>query len=267
MNVLNVPVTRYTDHGSTVEGEQLAMEEPLEIHIDGERFYMTMRLPGEEIPLAVGLCFTEGIIGSVDDLAGASYCGDLSANKIDIRLNDKEKRETVLAQKRRRSVAYSSCGICGSDMVEDLACSINKIKIKTTIEFSMLSRMQQTLVEKQDVHRATRGTHAAGIFDAKGGLLSFAEDVGRHNALDKAIGKLVLERRVGEAAVVQLSSRLSYEMVMKSVRLGAEILVGVSAATSLAVEVGRRMGLTLVGSLRNNRGNVFTHPERLVTRP
>lgn len=131
----------------------------------------------------------------------------------------------------------------------------------------MLSRMQQALVEKQDVHRATRGTHAAGIFDAKGGLLSFAEDVGRHNALDKAIGKLVLERRVGEAAVVQLSSRLSYEMVMKSVRLGAEILVGVSAATSLAVEVGRRMGLTLVGSLRNNRGNVFTHPERLVTRP
>jgi FdhD protein len=113
----------------------------------------------------------------------------------------------------------------------------------------------------------TRGTHAAGIFDGLGNLLSFSEDVGRHNALDKAIGKILFERKIHEAAIVQLSSRLSYEMVMKSVRLGAEILTGVSSATSLAIELANSMGITLVGSLRDNRGNVFSYPERLTTRP
>jgi len=95
-------------------------------------------------------------------------------------------------------------------------------------------------------------------------LLSFAEDVGRHNALDKAIGKILLEGKIREAAIVHLSSRLSYEMVMKAARLRAEILTGVSAATSLAIQVAEAIGITLVGSLRDDRGNVFTHPERLI---
>jgi FdhD protein len=264
MNVLNVPVAKYTLQGHSPANEHVAMEEPLEICIDGEPFYMTMRLPGEEIPLALGLCFTEGIIRSMDDVSGANYCGDLSANKINVFLSEERKSRPPLPQKQKRSVTYSSCGLCGSDMIEDLGKSIEKIKIKTTVEFPKLSQMQQAVVEKQDVHRATRGTHAAGIFDAQGNLLSFAEDVGRHNALDKAIGKILFERRIHEAAIVHLSSRLSYEMVMKTARLGAEILTGVSSATSLAIELASATGITLIGSFRENRGNVFTYPERLL---
>lgn len=265
MNVMNVPVVKYSDHSHSLESEQVAMEEPLEIYIDDEQFYMTMRLPGEEIPLAIGLCFTEGIIRSMDDVSGANFCSDLSANKVNIYLSDKKKNEGPLLKKQKRFTTYSSCGVCGSDMVEDLAGSIDKIPVKTKVEFSKLLQMQRVIVDKQDVHRLTRGTHAAGIFDVQGNLLSFSEDVGRHNALDKAIGKLLLEKNIHVASIVHLSSRLSYEMVMKSVRLGAEILTGVSSATSLAVEVAKAMGLTIIGSLRENRGNVFTYPERLVT--
>jgi FdhD protein len=267
MNVLSIPVVKYSDHDNSPANEQVAMEEPLEIYIDDEPFYMTMRLPGEEIPLAVGLCFTEGIIRSMEDVSGANYCSDMSANKINIYLSEKRKKEGPLLQKQKRSTTYSSCGLCGTDMIEDLGKSLQKVEKKITIEFSKLTQMQEIIVEKQDVHRVTRGTHAAGIFDGLGNLLSFSEDVGRHNALDKAIGKILFERKIHEAAIVQLSSRLSYEMVMKSVRLGAEILTGVSSATSLAIELANSMGITLVGSLRDNRGNVFSYPERLTTRP
>jgi len=267
MNVLNTPVFKFSDHDYSATTENVAMEEPLEIYIDDEPFYMTMRLPGEEIPLAVGLCFTEGIISSRDDLSGANYCSDMSANKINIYLSEKKRKEGPLAQKQKRSTTYSSCGLCGTDMIEDLGKCLRPIEKTITIEFTRLPEMQRVLVEKQDVHRATRGTHAAGIFDARGNLLSFSEDVGRHNALDKAIGKLVFEQKIHQAAIVNLSSRLSYEMVMKSVRLGAEILTGVSSATSLAIDLAKAMGITLVGSLRDNRGNVFTHPERLIAHP
>lgn len=264
MNMLEVPVVKYLDQDRTFVNDRVAMEEPLEIYIDNEPFYTTMRLPGEEIPLALGLCFTDGMIRSMDDVAGANYCSDLSANRINIYLSDAKKKEGPLVHKHKRSIAYSSCGVCGSDMIDDLTGSIAKIEKKVTIEFSKLFPMQRMMVEKQDVHHATGGTHAAGIFDARGGLLSCAEDVGRHNALDKAIGKILLEGRVHEAAIVHLSSRLSYEMVTKTARLGAEILTGVSAATSLAIKVAQAVGLTLVGSLRGNRGNVFTYPERLM---
>lgn len=266
MNVLSIPVVKYSDSEFSSSTKKVAMEEPLEIYIDDEPFYMTMRLPGEEIPLAVGLCFTDGIIRSMDDLAGANYCSDLSANKINIYLSGKRKKEGPIAQKQKKSPTYSSCGICGSDMIQDLSSLTKKIDIKTVIEFSKLSIMQQAVVEKQGVYHETGGTHAAGLFDAQGNLLTFAEDVGRHNALDKAIGKALFAQKIHEVAIVQLSSRLSYEMVMKATKVGAEILSGVSAATTLAIELARTMGLTLIGSFRGNKGDVYTYPERLIIR-
>lgn len=264
MSVLEVPVVKYTDHDHTPASETVAMEEPLEIYIDGESFYTTMRLPGEEIPLALGLCFTDGVIQSMDDVSGANYCSELSANRINIYLSDAKRKKGPPVRRHKQSISYSSCGVCGSDMIEDLSGSIARVDKKVTIGFSELFPMQQIMAEKQEVHHATGGTHAASIFDARGGFLSFAEDVGRHNALDKAIGKILLEGRIPEAAIVHLSSRLSYEMVMKTARLGAEILTGVSAATSLAIQVAQALGLTLVATLRAPRGNVFTYPERLV---
>ena len=263
-NVLEVPVVKYSRHEKTPVSETVAMEEPLEIYIDNEPLYMTMRLPGEEIPLALGICFTDGVIHSMDDVDGANYCSDISANKINIYLSEAKRKKGPLPGKQKRFISYSSCGICGSDMIDDLTRSVERIEKTITVDFSRLFPMQRMMVERQVAHRSTGGTHAASIFDSEGNFLSFAEDVGRHNALDKAIGKILLEGKIREAAIVHLSSRLSYEMVMKAARLRAEILTGVSAATSLAIQVAEAIGITLVGSLRDDRGNVFTHPERLI---
>ena len=263
MNVLTVPVVKYRKTESLHVEELVAVEEPLEIFVNDESFYMTMRLPGEEIPLSLGLCFTEGIIQSMDDVAGASYCNDLSANKINIYLSEKKKNEAPISQRQKRFTTYSSCGICGSDMVQELGRAFVKIQEKTKIRLSMLSDLQEIIVQKQSAYEATGGTHAAGIFDPKGSLLSFSEDVGRHNALDKAIGKLLFEKKINQAAIVVLSSRLSYEMVMKSSRLGAEILAGFSAPTSLGIELASKMGITLIGLMRGDKGSIYAHPERI----
>jgi len=263
-DVCEVSVVKRSGEDSVGRVERVAIEEPLEVYIENEAFYMTMRLPGEEIPLALGLCFTDGLIASMDDVAGANYCSDVSANKINVYLSESKKKAGPLVPKRRQLTVYSSCGVCGSDMIGDLRMSIPPVDKKTVMEFTRLFPMQKMMVERQRAHHITGGTHAASLFDAEGGFLSFAEDVGRHNALDKAIGKLLLEGRVHEAAIVHLSSRLSFEMVVKAARLGAEILTGVSAATSLAIETADALGITLIGTLRNPRGNIFTHPDRIL---
>ncbi|HEX2966098.1 MAG TPA: formate dehydrogenase accessory sulfurtransferase FdhD [Syntrophorhabdaceae bacterium] len=263
MNLLNIPVLKYTGAVSSKIDEKVAVEEPLEIFINDESFYMTMRMPGEEIPLSLGLCFTEGIIDSMDDVAGANYCSDLSANKINVYLSEKKKKEGPISQRQKRFTTYSSCGICGSDMIRELGKSVSGIQEKTQMHISMMSVMQDALMAKQDAYRGTGGTHAAAIFSSAGDLLSFSEDVGRHNALDKAIGKLLFAGKIKDAAIVMLSSRLSYEMVMKCARLGVEILAGFSAPTSLGVELADKTGITLIGLVRGNKGNIYTHPDRI----
>ncbi len=260
-----VPIVRLTK-GELVRTEDVVtIEEPLEIFIDDEQFYMTMRMPGEEIPLALGICFTDGIIDSMDDVAGANYCSDVSRNKINIYLSPAKKKAGSLKQRQRRFPAYSSCGICGTDMIEEFSNPLARIGQTITMDISRIAAMQRIAQEKQEVFPATGGTHAAAIFSAAGELLSSSEDVGRHNALDKAIGKLLFSRAVSKAAVVILTSRLSFEMVQKTVRLGAEILCGASPPTTLAIELADKTGLTLIGFFRGDRGNIYAHPERIWT--
>ncbi len=263
-DVREVSVVRRSGDDVVRRTERVAIEEPLEVYIENESFYTTMRLPGEEIPLALGLCFTDGIITSMDDVAGADHCDDLSANKVTIHLSEARKKMGLPPRERRQPAMYSSCGVCGSDLIGDLTRSIPVVEKRTTVEFSRLFSMQRAMVDKQKAHHLTGATHAASLFDGQGGFLAFAEDVGRHNALDKAIGKLLLEGKVHEAVIVHLSSRLSYEMVVKAARLRAEIVTGVSAATSLAIETADALGITLIATLRNPRGNIFTHPDRIL---
>jgi FdhD protein len=262
MNVLDVPVVKYSEDGSLHLTDQVAVEEPLEIYVDNVPFYMTMRLPGEEVALALGLCFTDGLIASMDDVLGANYCSDISTNKINVYLSDSRKKRPV-RDRPKQFTSYSSCGLCGSDMIRDLTASIPMIGKTIKVPFKELFPMQDVMVEKQAARRSTGATHAASIFDGQGNFLSFSEDVGRHNGLDKAIGMLLFNGRLREAKIVHLSSRLSYEMVMKAARMRAEILTGVSAATSLAIQVADALGITLIGSLREPRGNIFTHADRI----
>ena len=239
------------------------VEEPLEIFVDDEPYYVTMRLPGDELPLAAGLCFTEGVIDSLDDTLGLNYCQDISSNRINVYLTPTRKQLVGAKLKQKRATVYSSCGICGKEIIEDIARALEKVPRTLRAEFAMLSRMQQIVKESQEVFSSTGGTHAAGIFSARSELLAFSEDVGRHNALDKAIGKVLFSRRASDAAVVVLSSRLSYEMVQKSARLKVEIVAGPSAPTALAVDLAKSVELTVVGFLRSARCNVYSFPERM----
>lgn len=262
MSIVEIPIVRYENGSHSSTRDIVAAEEPLEIFVDDKPFHTTMRLPGEEIPLAVGFLFTEGLIDSANEILTASYCGDVSTNRITIRLKSRANPDT------RRNftgtyTSYSSCGICGRDMVSDLLKTTPKITKSVTVSVSRLAEFLSTFTGNQQVYRDTGGTHGAAIFGRDGEMLAFSEDIGRHNALDKSIGKVVLARKISEAKVLILSSRLSYEMVSKAARLGIEIIAGVSSATSLAIEVAKNLNITLIGFYRRNRGNIYTCPDRV----
>ncbi len=267
MSTGKVSIIKFSDTERIQVDDMVTIEEPLEIYIDNEPFYTTMRMPGDEILLALGICFSDSIIDSMEDVAGVNYCSDVSRNKINVYLSPTVNKEDRLRQKQKRTTAYSSCGICGTDMIENITSSKGRIEERIKIDASSVAVMQKALQENQIVFPVTGGTHAAGIFSAEGELLSFSEDVGRHNALDKAIGKLLFHRNIRKAAIVVLTSRLSFEMVQKAARLGAEIICGVSSPTSLAIELAKTVNLTLIGFMRGSRGNIYTCPDRITAGP
>jgi FdhD protein len=261
---ISIPIIRWSQRGAATEEDLVSVEEPLEIFVDDQPFYLTMRSPGEELFLAAGLCFSEGIIASMDHLSAIGYCKDISRNRINVSLNPARKGAGISKVRQKGSVSYSGCGICGKELVAEIAGATESIERRTTVPFPLLLKLQQALGAGQNAYNATGGTHGAALFTASGETLAHAEDVGRHNALDKAIGKVLFAGTDKEAAIALLSSRLSYEMVQKAARLGIEILAGASAPTSLGVNLAEKVGLTLVGFLRAGRGNIYTCPERIL---
>jgi len=164
---------------------------------------------------------------------------------------------------RRRAPVTSSCGLCGRDMIDDLLQHLPKIDSNLSISAADLLALGDRLHESQRLFKPTGGTHAAALFDAGLDLLSAAEDVGRHNALDKAIGRLLLERRLSDARVAVLSGRCSFEMMQKAARAGIPIVASVSAPTALAIACAKRTGITLVGFLRRETMTIYAGGERI----
>lgn len=263
MSTVGLPIIKYENGKHTSTYDNIATEAPLEMFVNDKPFHVTMRLPGEEIPLAAGFLFTEGLIKSVEEILTVNHCEDVSSNRINVYLkspiNDNLKKLFS-----RKSPSYTSCGICGKDMILDLSMSLPKITKTSTVTFPQLATLQDMLLKGQQVFQDTGGTHAAAIFSRNGVLLALSEDIGRHNALDKAIGKILLTRKTDEAKILILSSRLSYEMVTKAARLSIEILAGVSSATSLAIDLANSVNMTLIGFHRGQRGNIYTCSECVV---
>jgi FdhD protein len=262
--IRSVPVDRLDGRDLHKASDDILVEEPLEIYVNDQFYTLTMRLVGDEIALATGLCFTDGIIQSADDLTMIRYCGEDAGNRIDLYLSDTADKGSLVVRRTNRA-SYSSCGVCGSELVLDAGASLKIVEESTHLNLTQVLGCQGMVEEMQAVFKATGGTHGAAIFDAEAKLLSFSEDVGRHNALDKAIGKALLSRIADKAFLVILTSRISYEMVLKAGRLGVEILAAPSAVTSLAVELASRINLTLVGFLRNGGANIYTVPARLTS--
>ena len=269
-SILERKVTKIdAGHASEVR-DLLAVEEPCEIRLGGQAIAVTMRTPGNDLELAAGFLFTEGIVGACD-VATISHCGNPEAgrgdelhpeNVVEVRLvAGRGPRRDV----RRHFFASSSCGICGKASIEAIHVDTAVAADGPPVAAGALSAMMDRLPARQELFAATGGLHAAAIFDAGGELLVVREDVGRHNAVDKAIGYAMLEERLPlDAAVLIVSGRTSFEILQKALVARIPIVAGVSAASSLAVEFAAQSNMTLVGFLRASKMNVYTGAERVI---
>jgi FdhD protein len=237
-----------------VEQDRIAVEEPLEIRIGGRPVAVTMRTPGHDEELALGFCLSEGLRP-----AGVRLPDDLAANRIEVDAPgfDPERLQ-------RSFYTSSSCGVCGKGALEAVAVEAPRVESRLTLPVDLLAELPERLRAAQPGFEATGGLHATGLFDGAGELLCLREDVGRHNAMDKAIGWAHGAGLLPLAdCVLCVSGRLSFELVQKAAVAGCPLLVAVGASSSLAVELARDRGITLCGFVRDGRLTVYTEPWRV----
>jgi len=231
----------------------VAIEEPLEIRVDGRPLTVTMRTPGHDEELALGFLYGEGLI---DGPRETGPTRDFAANTVEVAgplLSDPGER---------RFYTSSSCGVCGKGALEQVAVHSTAVSEGPAVRRELLAGLPDKL--RQPTFEKTGGLHATGLFDSHGELLSSREDVGRHNAMDKVIGRALLEGLVPLVErILCVSGRLSFELVQKAAVAGAPMLVGVGAPSSLAVSLAGDRGITLCGFARGDSVNVYTHPERV----
>jgi len=235
------------EHGVSEESISLELigEEPFLIRIEEKPYSVVMRTSGEEIFHAAGFCLGEGIAASPEDFKTIGYDKDLDPNTIDMWLTPERKNKIHDLLERKIFVSQTSCGICGKEMVRDLFQKITSAENGFKVNINDIFDSIDKLSENQKFYQSTRGSHAAIIFDNDLKKLSFSEDVGRHNALDKAIGKAFMNKTLPNAKILVLSSRISYELVQKAARAHIPVMISNSRPTALAVEMGRQLNMTL----------------------
>ncbi|MDJ0314482.1 formate dehydrogenase accessory sulfurtransferase FdhD [Arthrobacter sp. H35-D1] len=252
--------------------EAVAAEEPLEIRLGHESFSVTMRTPGDDFDLVAGFLLSEGIIFSPDQLISLRFCaGEDENGQQTFNVVEAQLRPDValpLPAAHRHVTTSSACGICGTASIDAVHKSSHFVMAAAVdaplIDAVVLAGLPDTLREQQKLFDKTGGVHAAGLFAPDGELLSLREDVGRHNAVDKVLGSAFRDRQLPLSKnILQVSGRASFELVQKAAMAGVPVLAAVSAPSSLAVELARSTGLTLVGFSRGETLNVYTHPGRV----
>ncbi len=255
-------ITVYEDSIRQTVNEAIIIEEPLSIRIDGSPYSLVMRSPGDEKAHVAGFCLSEGIIDHSGDMRNLSFCTEDGVNVATVSLTPDRKKKIADILDRKGFISQTSCGICGKEMAEDirqiLTPAPNNCRFATEEMFHGINLLPQ----HQQLHKKTRSAHAAMIFDKALTPLAFAEDVGRHNALDKAIGQVVLDQRLSDAVFGAMSSRLSYELVQKAARARLEILIGISRPTALAIDLARSVNMTLA-STKNRKLMIFCGQDRV----
>lgn len=248
-------------------------EEPLQLMLDGEALSVVMRTPGEDIELCLGLMFAEGIVRTKQDLRGVRISAEagesesaidvesvlVESNQVDVRLSGKARRKP-----ERSMLSSSACGVCGTVLIEDLRRDLAVLPKGPVVDPALLPGLVDRLRTGQGVFDRTGGVHAAGLFTPRGDFLYLKEDIGRHNAVDKVVGRAFLDDRLPAwDSVLVVSGRAGYEIVQKSISAGIPILAAVGAPSSLAVALAREFNQTLVGFVKADRFNVYSAPERL----
>ena len=251
----------------------MVTEEPLQLMLGGEPLSVVMRTPGQDIELCLGLLFAEGIVRALDEVklirisaeAGETTEGVhvvanlVESNQIDVLLAGAPRRKP-----ERSMLSSSACGVCGAVLIEDLKRDLARLPDGPPVDPAILPGMVDALRAGQGVFERTGGLHAAGLFTPGGKLIHLREDIGRHNAVDKVVGRALLEHAVPAASSVLLvSGRAGYEIVQKSISAGIPVLAAVGAPSSLAVALAREFNQTLIGFLRGDRFNVYAGHERL----
>ncbi len=260
---------------SEKKADFIAVEEPLEIRLgiseNGKTVHkavsITMRTPGADAELAAGFLFTEGILESTEQIKSVKHCGKFPNNQNTIRIDLAENTKIDFKRLERNFYTTSSCGVCGKSSLEALTVAgASKILQIDFPEISpdVIHALPETLRKHQTVFDETGGLHAAALFDLAGNLIDLREDVGRHNAVDKLIGRQFLDGNFPlSEKILFLSGRASFELVQKAVMAQIPVICAVGAPSSLAVEAAREFKLTLLGFVRENRFNIYSRPERI----
>jgi FdhD protein len=256
--------------GRRAREDVLALEEPLEIRVNGGRFSVTMRTPGDDFDLVAGFLVSEGVVAHRDDLqgmrvvSGIGMDGEPTFNIVDAAVTGAGVR--AAAERARTLYTTSACGVCGLASIDAVrtASAFPILPVGLAVPEGIVAALPDRLRTAQTVFDATGGVHAAGLFDAAGEPLVVREDVGRHNAVDKVVGWALTAGRLPLAGtVLQVSGRASFELVQKARMAGIPVLAAVSAPSSLAAELAQEAGITLVGFSRGRSFTIYTHPERI----
>jgi FdhD protein len=250
--------TQWADGAAARRPDELVVEEPLDIRLDGTLVATTMRTPGHDFELAVGFCLTEGLLGGAT-VKSCRYCGTGTAAATEFNVVSVDTGGTAPAPTPRLGPATSSCGLCGSTTIDELAGRLHPLVDARPIDLEVVAAVPDRVRESQPLFAATGAVHASVAFDAEGVLGEVREDIGRHNAVDKVVGRMLL---AGELPARDLglfvSGRASFEMVAKAWAAGFGTMVAVSAPSALAVETAIRAGITLAGFARDGELNVYS---------
>jgi FdhD protein len=281
-----VDVLRVRGGRATAQSDRAAVEEPLEVRLFGEPFAVIMRTPGADRELAAGFLLSEGVLKHADDLGTIAHCRDLvqpgspghagshqdvAQNVVNVTLagRSRDDLERILAE-RRQTTMNSSCGLCGRLTIESLRADLAPLNATAPVAndarvpAAMVSCLPERLRRSQTVFEETGGLHAAGLFTREAALVAVAEDVGRHNAVDKVVGRMLMDDALPlSSCVLFVSGRTSFEIVQKALVAGIPTVASVSAPSSLAIDLAREMGITLVGFVRDAGFNIYAHEERI----
>ena len=257
-----VDLVRFQDRHSSPGVDRVAAEVPLAVRLEGEPFSVIMRTPGGDDALTAGFLFSEGVIRGVADITRIENQSPDVVNAV----LSRERAAIVpdVLGQRRRVVMNSSCGMCGRRTLESLTVNREPLPAQWTVRAETILSLPEILRPSQQAFGETGGLHAAGLFDRNGHLELSAEDVGRHNAVDKLVGRqLLLDRLPLDGSMLFVSGRSSFEIVQKAFLAGIPLVGAVSAPSSLAIELARSAGITLLGFVRDGRFNSYAHHERL----
>jgi FdhD protein len=265
-----VDVVRVNGASRATSEDLAATEEPLEVRLHGAPFAVIMRTPGADGELAAGFLFSERVLRSADELGAIEHCkapgGDHLGNMVNVTLTSEvaARVESALAE-RRRVTTNSSCGLCGRLTIDSLITDLAALQDDVQVAEAVVATLPDRLRSAQRVFDATGGLHAAGLFTPAGRLQMSAEDVGRHNAVDKVVGRMLMNDALPlTGTILFVSGRASFEIVQKAFLAGIPVVASVSAPSSLAIDLARDASITLVGFVRGSSFNIYTRPERII---